>query len=491
MKIYNSMTKQKEEFVPLDENEVKIYACGITVYDQCHIGHARQAITYDMMCQYLRFRGYNVKYVRNYTDVDDKIIARANEQGVNALTYSNEKIIEAEKDLASIKVKDADIKPRASEYIDHIISFVSELIQKGHAYATQKGDVYFSVKTFNDYGKLSKRNIDELINGVRKDVEEGKKDPIDFALWKAAKPGEISWKSPWGEGRPGWHIECSTMALNNLGESIDIHGGGKDLVFPHHENEIAQSEALTGKPFAKYWSHNGLIKVNGQKMSKSLGNSMTIKQAVELYNQEVIRFAMLSKHYSTDLDLNDYEFSLAQKHMYYFYNTLNNMNIYIDKNYKEDVEIQDQAIDLNIINNIEKNFIEQMDDDFNTSTTIALLFDIFKYCNTLLVNKKADSNVIANVFIKVKNDIIRLYSILGLMQEDTNEFIKDLKEKYLSKLDINVENIEKNILDRQKAKEEKNYQLADEIRSNLDNKGIILNDSKEGTTWDIKELYNL
>ena len=281
MKIYNSLTKKKEDFIPIEKDNVKMYACGITVYDDSHIGHARQAITYDMVCCYLRFIGYNVKYVRNYTDVDDKIIARANALNMNALEYSEDRIKDAEEVFKRLGVDVADVKAKASENIENIIDFVSKLIEKGYAYPTEKGDVYFDVKKFKEYGKLSKINIDDLLNGVRKDVEEGKKDPIDFALWKSAKTGEISWKSPWGDGRPGWHIECSTMVLNNLGETIDIHGGGKDLVFPHHENEIAQSEALTGKPLAKYWIHNGLIKINGQKMSKSLGNSLTIKQALD------------------------------------------------------------------------------------------------------------------------------------------------------------------------------------------------------------------
>ena len=263
MKIYNSMTGKKEEFIPIDGNNVKMYACGVTVYDLSHIGHARQAIVYAMIADYLRFRGYNVKYVRNYTDVDDKIIKRANEFGKNALDFSREQIAETEKDMSDLHITDADVKTKASEYINEIIKFVETLIEKGSAYSTPNGDVYYRVRKFNGYGKLSHRNVDDLINGVRVELEECKEDPLDFALWKSAKPGEIYWESPWGKGRPGWHIECSVMALNTLGETIDIHGGGRDLVFPHHENEIAQSEALTGKPFPKYWSHCGLIKING------------------------------------------------------------------------------------------------------------------------------------------------------------------------------------------------------------------------------------
>ena len=270
MKIINSMTGKKEEFVPIKDGELKMYACGITVYDLSHIGHARQAIVYAMITEYFRYKGYKVTYVRNYTDVDDKIINRANQYGKNALEFSKEQIIETEKDMADLHVVDADIKTKASEYIDQIIKFVEKLIEKGYAYPTEKGDVYYSVKSFSEYGKLSHRKVEDLLNGVRIELEEGKKAPEDFALWKSAKSGEIYWESPWGKGRPGWHIECSAMALDTLGETIDIHGGGRDLLFPHHENEIAQSEALTGKKFANYWSHCGLIKINGEKMSKSL-----------------------------------------------------------------------------------------------------------------------------------------------------------------------------------------------------------------------------
>ena len=309
MKITNSITGKKEEFVPIEDGKVKMYACGITVYDLSHIGHARQAIVYAMIKDYFKFRGYDVKYVRNYTDVDDKIIKKANELGKDALEFSKEQIRETEIDMKGLHVSDADVKPKASEYIEKIIEFVKKLVDKEYAYVAPNGDVYYRVRKFKAYGKLSHRKIDDLLNGVRVDLEEGKEDPLDFALWKSAKPGEISWDSPWGKGRPGWHIECSCMALDNLGETIDIHGGGRDLIFPHHENEVAQSEALTGKEFAHYWSHCGLIKINGEKMSKSLGNSLTIRDALKMYNYEVLKYLMLSKHYSTDMDIHDEDFT--------------------------------------------------------------------------------------------------------------------------------------------------------------------------------------
>ena len=485
MKIYNSLTRKKEEFIPIEKEIVKMYACGITVYDDSHIGHARASITYDMICCYLRFLGYKVKYVRNYTDVDDKIIARANALNMNALDYSEDRIQAAEEVFAKLGADFPDIKCKASENIDNIIDFVSKLIEKGYAYPTEKGDVYYSVKKFKDYGKLSNINTEDLLNGVRKDVEEGKRDPLDFAVWKAAKPGEISWKSPWGEGRPGWHIECSCMVLHNLGETIDIHGGGKDLIFPHHENEIAQSEALTGKPLANYWIHNGLIKINGQKMSKSLGNSLTIKEALELYNPEVVRYAIVSKSYAADIDLGESEFALAEKHLYYFYNTINAIDKFLAQN------IEMKAVSNEVADGIENKFREAMDDDFNTPVAVANLFADFKYVNNLLKDNKISVEEKAYILNKIKSEIIRLYNIMGLFKENVQDLINDLRNKYINKLGLNVENIEKEIADRAAAKLEKNYELADKIRSGLDEKGIILNDSKDGTSWDIKELYNL
>ena len=483
MKIYNSLTKKKEEFVPIEKDNVKMYACGITVYDDSHIGHARASVTYDMVCCYLRFLGYKVKYVRNYTDVDDKIIARANALNMNALDYSEDRIKAAEDVFKKLGADFPDVKCKASENIENIIDFVSKLIEKGYAYPTEKGDVYYSVKKFKDYGKLSNINTEDLLNGVRKDVEEGKKDPLDFAVWKSAKPGEISWKSPWGNGRPGWHIECSCMVLHNLGETIDIHGGGKDLIFPHHENEIAQSEAANGKEFAHYWMHNGLIKINGQKMSKSLGNSLTIKHALELYNPEVIRYAIVSKNYSSDIDLGESEFAMAEKHLYYFYNTINAINKFLEENTKMK-EVPNEVAD-----EIENKFKQAMDDDFNTPVAIANLFTDFKYVNNLLKNNKIEIDEKAYILNKIKNEIVRCYNVIGIFKEDANELIEDLKSKYINKLDLKVEDIEQEIINRAVAKSEKNYDVADRIRKELDEKGIILNDSKEGTTWDIKELY--
>ena len=487
MKIYNSMTGRKEEFKPINEGEVKMYACGITVYELSHFGHARQAIVYSMITDYFKYRGYKVTYVRNYTDVDDKIINRANALGKDALEFSKEQIVETEKDMSNLHVGDADINPKASEYIEKIIKFVEGLIEKGHAYKADNGDVYFSVRTFNGYGKLSHRNVDDMLNGVRIELEEGKRDPIDFALWKSAKPGEISWDSPWGKGRPGWHIECSVMALNTLGETIDIHGGGRDLLFPHHENEIAQSEALTGRNFANYWSHSGLKKINGEKMSKSLGNSLTIRDALNMYNYEVIKYLMFSKHYGSDMDILDSDFQTSEKHMYYFYTTLKAMNDFINT-YEGNAE--GETLEGDISETIIPNFIEVMDDDFNTAAALANLHGIFKYANNIIKEaKKNTRQMTANTLLKILKNIKEVYGVLGLFTQEPEEFIKLMKEKYLNKLGLEISYLESEISKRAEAKKEKNFEIADSIRTALDEKGIILNDTVNGTVWDIKDLY--
>ena len=480
MKIYNSLTGKKEEFIPLNEGKVNMYACGITVYDACHIGHALQAIVYDVISRYLRYKGYDVTYVRNYTDVDDKIIARANSEGVNAIEYSKIKIAETEEDLHAIGVRDADKKPKATEYIDKIIEFVDGLIKKGHAYPTENGDVFFDVLSFKDYGKLSNKTVEDLRKGVRKEIAPGKRNDLDFALWKSAKPGEISWTSPWGEGRPGWHIECSAMSIDTLGETFDIHGGGRDLIFPHHENEIAQSEALTGKPFARYWIHNGLITVNGQKMSKSLGNSMTIREAVAIYNPDVIRYVMLSNHYSSNLDINDNTFTIAEKHMYYFYSSLLNMDAF-----SEGFDGEDSSAD-EIIDSIEEKFVQSMDDNFNTSAVLADLFPLFKYGNSLLKCKKNVREENAKKIAKLTKAVRRHGEVLGLFEQNPADFVEAMKEKYIKAVGITTDEIEAEIALRAAAKADKNYAEADAIRERLSAKGIIMMDSSQGTTWDIE-----
>ncbi len=483
MKIYNTASRTKEDFIPQEKNTVKMYACGITVYDDCHIGHARQAIVYDMISRYLRFKGYKVSYVRNYTDVDDKIIARANQQGVNAIEYAERKIRESEEDLDKLHVRPADSRPKVSDNIDNIVAFVERLIQKGSAYVSDKGDVWYSIKSFPQYGKLSRKKPDELLEGVRKDLEEGKRDPRDFALWKSAKAGEIAWPSPWGMGRPGWHIECSAMALNELGETLDIHGGGKDLVFPHHENEIAQSEALTGKPLANYWTHNGLVTVDGQKMSKSLGNTLTIKEALAKYDAETIRHAVLARHYSADIDVNEREFSLSEKHLYYFYNTLRDIEAYLARNKETSEELRGQE-DLSKF--FAAGFAEAMDDDFNTSLALSLMFQICKFANGLMADKKQPKGAIAASLRRIASAVVASYEVLGLMQESPEAFIDSLNKRHLARAGLAEKDIDALIVQRAEAKAKKDYAAADAIREKLDGMGITLQDSRDGTAWGLK-----
>lgn len=468
MKVYNVLHRKKEEFIPIDGKNIKMYVCGMTVNGEAHLGHARQVITFDMIAQYLRFKGYNVEYASNYTDIDDKIIAQSKEMGISPLNLADQRIESINETMSHLTIKEPTYRPRVTKCIDDIIQFVSDLIEKGYAYATSVGDVYFCVKKFPAYGQLSNRKIDELINSVRIETAESKNDALDFALWKAVGEDEFGWQSPWGKGRPGWHIECSTMIKKFLGKTIDIHGGGKDLIFPHHENEIAQSTCENGCQLANYWLHNGLITVDGQKMSKSLGNFVLVKDLLKIYNPEVIRYAILVNHYTSTLDLGESAMLLAEKNLYYFYNALCKIDSAL-KGYEQ--KDGDEIV---------KIFTECMDDDFNSAKFIAELFTIFSKLGKF-DNKEYMSSV--------KYGLGVIKDILGIFRENPYIFVESVKNKYLNKLEINKEYIEEQIEKRMTAKQEKNYALADEIRSDLDKKGIILKDTTEGTLWDIKQLY--
>ena len=451
LKVTNTLTKRKEEFKPLVEGKVLMYACGITVSGEAHIGHAEQAIIFDIVRKYLEKKGYQVTYARNYTDVDDKIIANANKTGIDAREFAKKQMAIIDKSMAKLKVDNPTMLLKATENIDNIIEFVQKLIDKGYAYPTDEGDVYFSVEKFADYGKLSNRDLEDQFSGVRKDVEENKKNPLDFALWKSAKPNEIYWESPWGKGRPGWHIECSAMNYYHLGEQIDIHGGGRDLIFPHHENEIAQTEALTGKQFAKYWIHNGLIKVNGQKMSKSLNNSIYLREVLEKYNNEIIRFALLQTNYKNDINILDNFFTDAKKHLLNFYKILKsveNMNIVSDK--------KNPQIDID--------FNEAMDDDFNTALAISNLFGIFKTMQEKVLKK--DLSVIEDY-----NAVKDTYSLLGLFKTNTDEFIKECEGEE----EIPEEIMEK-AQKRWEAKKNKDWATADTLRKEIKDSGFEIED---------------
>lgn len=457
MKIYNTLTGKKQDFTPIEEGKVKMYACGITVSGEAHIGHAYQALIYDIIRKYLEKKGYSVVYARNYTDVDDKIIAKSNETGIPADVYAKQMIANIDEQMRRLNVDDPTLWLKATESIEDVISFVGALIEKGHAYATDKGDVYFSVESFPEYGKLSHRNLEDAINGVRVDNDEMKKNPLDFALWKSAKPGEPSWASPWGKGRPGWHIECSTMNKKAFGDRIDIHGGGRDLIFPHHENEIAQTEALTGKQFAKYWIHNGLIKVNGQKMSKSLGNSLLLKDLLDSYSPETIKFALLQTNYRGDINVTDNLFPDAEKHLYEFYKTI------------EAVENAFDSVGENA--DIDAEFDRAMDDDFNTALAISNLYGYFKTIRAKLA--AGDKSAAADV-----SQIKKTYSLIGLFTTNADSFINSVDEKYKD------EKIPAEIIalaeERLSARKNKDWAKSDELRNAIDARGYSVKDGKDG-----------
>ena len=471
LKIYNVLHRKKEEFVPLEDGKVKMYACGITASGNAHIGHAYQAIIFDVIKKYLEYIGYDVTYVRNYTDVDDKIILKAREFGVNPTDYAIKMMEKIDYELSQLFVEKPTIQSKATECIPDMIKFIQRLIDTGHAYSTENGDVFFKVSSFPEYGKLSNRIIDDSLSGVRKSVEPGKLDDKDFALWKNAKNDEIFWESPWGLGRPGWHIECSTMSMKYLGETIDIHGGGKDLIFPHHENEIAQSESLTGKQFSKYWLHNGLIKVNGQKMSKSLNNGILLGDLLKQYNPEVIRMSLLENNYRSDMNVVDGMFEQHEAKIYMLYKLFYLIDL-LGKDYQPTNNSEYVSI-------IDKKFREAMDNDFNTSVAIA---NIFEYVN--VINKLISKNEIQKV-VDIKRALISVYSTLGLLQQDPSKVIAEIKNKYLTLYNIDELEINDMILNRKHYKDEKNWIEADKIRNELLKRGIIIKDGGKSTEWDI------
>ena len=456
LKIYNTLSRTKQDFVPIEPGKVKIYVCGITVYDYCHLGHARMLLVFDMVTRYLRLRGYDVTYVRNITDIDDKIIARANENGesIQALTSRFiDAMIEDEQALGIIR---PDIEPRATEYMDQIIKMIKALENNGYGYAAKNGDVFFDVSKYEEYGNLSGKHIDDLRAGERVDIQEAKDDPLDFALWKNAKPDEPNWESPWGKGRPGWHIECSAMSVNTLGETFDIHGGGQDLQFPHHENEIAQSCGATGKPFVNLWMHNGFVRVDDEKMSKSLGNFFTVREILKKYQAEVVRFFILSSHYRSPLNYSDANLNEAKSALTRLYASLRNID----------------AENCKYLDDYAQRFLDVMDDDFNTREAITLLHEI-----THELNKEQDK---ASERAKGLAATLRyLGGMLGLLQDNP--------EAFLTKGDVDdglsAEIINDLIKERTSAKLNKDYARADEIREQLTQQGIVIEDSATGTVW--------
>ena len=461
MRIYNTLTRRKEEFVPIEEGKVKMYVCGPTVYNYFHIGNARPFVVFDTMRKYLEYRGYKVKFVQNFTDVDDKIINRAKEEGVSAGEVSEKYIAEYFKDAQALNVKKANVHPKVTETMDDIIKFVQDLIDLGYAYEVD-GDVYYRTRKFEGYGKLSGKNIDDLIAGARIAVGEKKEDPLDFALWKARKEdSEIAWESPWGMGRPGWHIECSTMSRKYLGDTIDIHAGGEDLQFPHHENEIAQSEAHNGKTFSNYWMHNGYINIDGVKMSKSLGNFKTVRDLLETYDGEVLRFLILSGHYRGPIDFNPDILTQSQNGLKRMRNAKNNLKHLIASGEGQMTEAEKEA--LAGYEQYREKFIKAMDDDLNTADAIAAVFELITAINTAV--KDGASKEFAQ---KSLDFLMELATVLGLLQQEVTE-----------KVEIDPE-LQALIDERQAARKAKNFARADEIRDQLKAQGITLKDTPQG-----------
>lgn len=462
IKVYNTLTKKKEEFKPLVAGKVKMYVCGPTVYNFFHIGNGRTFIVFDTIRRYFEYRGYEVEFVQNFTDIDDKMIKRANEENTTVKEVGDKYIKEYYEDADNLNIERATVNPRATEYITQIIDFVEGLVDKGYAYEVD-GDVYFSTKKFGDYGKLSGQNIEDLQSGARISIDERKKDPMDFAIWKAQKPGEPAWKSPWGMGRPGWHIECSCMAKNILGDTIDIHAGGSDLAFPHHENEIAQSEALTGKTFANYWLHSAFVNVNNQKMSKSLNNFLTARAALEKFDADVIRFLMLSAHYRQQLNFSEELLLSAKASVERIYNTIYNLENLLDEVRTTHITDEEKKY-LQSLNKYKEKYIEKMDDDFNTADAITAIFDLIKDVN---INVNIDSS--KELITGCLNLIRELGKPLGMLQKSTKVNLDD--------------EIQKLVNERQQARKDKNWALADKIRDDLKNRGIVLEDTPQGIRW--------
>lgn len=465
MRIYNTLTKKKEEFIPLEEGKVKMYVCGPTVYNFIHIGNARPMIVFDTVRRYMEYKGYEVNYVSNFTDVDDKIIAKAVEEGVSAEEISSRYIKECKKDMADMNVKPATTHPLATQEIDGMIDMIQTLMDKGFAYEVN-GTVYFRVKNFKEYGKLSHKNLEDLQSGFRSlqvSGENQKEDPLDFVLWKPKKEGEPFWVSPWSEGRPGWHIECSVMSKKYLGEEIDIHAGGEDLVFPHHENEIAQSECCNGKQFARYWMHNAFLNIDNRKMSKSLGNFFTVREIGEKYDLQVLRFFMLNAHYRSPLNFSAELMEASKNSLERIITCVEQLKHLLETAEKTEMTEAEKALETEVLEYVKK-YENSMEDDFNTADAIAAIFELVKFANT-----KADENSTSAFVQYLFDTIVHLSDVLGLIVNKEAEILD--------------EEIEKLIEERQMARKEKNFKRADEIRDELAAMGIILKDTREGVQW--------
>jgi cysteinyl-tRNA synthetase len=485
LRLYNTLSGEKEAFVPRIPGKVGMYVCGVTVYDYCHIGHARAGIVFDMIYRYLRFAGYEVTYVRNYTDIDDKIINRANQEGTDYRTIADRYIATFDEDMDRLGMLRPSIEPKATDHIDDIIAIIQSLISNGHAYETG-GDVYFAVQTFPTYLKLSGRNLEDMLAGARVDVDERKRNPMDFALWKTAKPGEPFWQSPWGTGRPGWHIECSAMSMRFLGPSFDIHGGGKDLVFPHHENEIAQSEGANGCQFVKYWLHNGFVNINSEKMSKSLGNFFTIREVLELFDPETLRFFILQAHYRSPLDYSDQNLREAQAGLARIYEALAALDLALDSMTTELAPVVSASELAEKVASLMPRFKEAMDDDFNTAQSLGVLFDTVRTLNRFLAEGGGQSTLDRVTLQSLRTAVIEIGSVLGLFQIIPADWLIAREAAKVQNLKISPDEIETLLAERAEVRKNKDFKRSDEIRDYLLAREIQLIDTPQGTTWKAK-----
>jgi cysteinyl-tRNA synthetase len=489
LRVYNTLSGSKEEFVPLVPGKVGMYVCGVTVYDHSHIGHARANVVFDMIYRYFKHLGYDVTYVRNYTDIDDKIINRALKEGVTFSELSERFIIEFDRDMARLGLELPTWQPRATEHIADIIAIVRTLVAKGVAYQAG-GDVYYCVEKFDGYLKLSGRNLEEMQAGARIEVDERKRHPMDFALWKEAKPGEPFWESPWGKGRPGWHIECSAMSMKFLGDTFDIHGGGKDLVFPHHENEIAQSEAATGRQFVRYWLHNGFVNINAEKMSKSLGNFFTIKEVLENYDGEVLRFFLLSAHYRSPLDFSDQNLTEAEAGMERIYKGVAGIDEALAGGggpADEGAHLTEAEADLREkADSFPARFREAMDDDFNAALAIGNLFDLIRSVNRVLAEGGANRAANRPAFAAAREGIAMLGKVLGLFTSEPAAYLERIKGRKVAGLAISADEIDRLIGERSAARKIRDFKKSDEIRDSLLAQGIELLDGPQGTIWKVR-----
>ncbi len=488
LRVLNTLSGKKEEFQPLVPGKVGMYVCGVTVYDYCHIGHARANIVFDIIYRYLQFCDYTVTYVRNYTDVDDKIIARANERGISSQELAEEFIQAFDEDMDALGLRKPTFEPKATEHMAQIIQLVAQLIEREMAYESG-GDVYYCVEKFPSYLKLSKRNLDEMLTGARIAPGEQKRNPMDFALWKAAKPGEPRWDSPWGPGRPGWHIECSAMSSALLGTTFDIHGGGRDLIFPHHENEIAQSEGASGQPFVKYWLHNGFVNVNQEKMSKSLGNFFTIRDILKSYDAEVVRFFILTAHYRSPIDFSDQNLEESRHGLTRFYEALAQVEKFLAKPAAATADtVPAELIEpVERLATMENRFREAMDDDFNTAQALGHMFDAVRAMNRIVADENSHGVIALREALEHgRKELLRLGDVLGLFRSEPAAWLARSAREGLADSDLSEAKIEALILARQQARKDRDFARSDQIRDELADKGVLLLDGPEGTTWKMK-----